>query len=154
MKAPHTRLDTYRRSPAESDEGMISVLVTDDSHTIRLMLREWLSEAGYAVDEAADGQQALNKLQAADGQMIVLLDYQMPVLDGYQVLQHASAAGLVPPRYSYVIISAAVDHFPAEFTSLLRQMGIQILPKPFDRDTILGVTRFLAMRMGAADAAR
>lgn len=132
---------------------MISVLVTDDSHTIRLMLREWLHEAGYTVDEAADGQQALDKLHASDGQMIVLLDYQMPVLDGYQVLQQASAAGLVPPRYSYVMISAAIDQFPPEFTSLLRHMGIQILPKPFDRDTILGVTRFLATRMGAASGA-
>ncbi len=137
----------------ESDQGMISVLVTDDSHTIRLLLREWLTEAGYAVDEAADGQQALDKLQASDGQVIVLLDYQMPVLDGYAVLQRASAAGLVPPRYSYVMISAAVDQFPSEFTLLLRQLGIQILPKPFERDTILGVTRFLAARMGAASDA-
>jgi CheY-like chemotaxis protein len=132
---------------------MISVLVTDDSHTIRMLLREWLTEAGYAVDEAADGQQALDKLKACDGQMIVLLDYQMPVLDGFEVLRQASIAGLVPPRYSYVMISAAVDQFPAEFTSLLRQLGIQILPKPFDRDTILGVTRFLAMRMGAMSGA-
>ncbi len=112
-----------------------------------MLLRTWLTEAGYAVDEAADGQQALDKLRACDGQVIVLLDYQMPVLDGYEVLRHASADGLLPPRYSYVMISAAVDSFPPEFLTLLRQLGIQILPKPFERDTILDVTRFLAARM-------
>lgn len=126
---------------------MISVLVTDDSQTIRVLLRSWLQEAGFTVDEAADGQQALDKLQASDGHVITLLDYQMPVLDGYQTLQRASAAGLLPPRYSYVMISAAVDEFPPEFLTLLRQLGIQILPKPFERDTLLGVTRFLATRM-------
>lgn len=126
---------------------MISVLVTDDSQTIRVLLRSWLSEAGYTVEEAADGQQALDKLQATDEQMIVLLDYQMPVMDGFEVMRRASAAGLLPPRYSYVMISAAVDEFPAEFLTLLRQLSIQIMPKPFDRDTILGVTRFLAARM-------
>lgn len=134
----------------ESEQGMISVLVTDDSHSIRLLLRDWLTEAGYDVDEAADGQQALDKLQTSDGRVIVLLDYQMPVMDGYEVLRRASAAGLLPPRYSYVMISASVDQFPPEFLTLLRQLGIQILPKPFERDTLLGVTRFLAARMGAS----
>lgn len=119
-----------------------------------MLLRTWLAEAGYAVDEAEDGQQALDKLHTSDGPVIVLLDYQMPVLNGFEVLRHASAAGMLPPRYSYVMVSAAVDEFPPEFLTLLREMGIQILPKPFDRDTILGVTRFLAARMGAVDAAR
>jgi CheY-like chemotaxis protein len=71
----------------------------------------------------------------------------MPVMDGFEVMRRASDAGLLPPRYSYVMISAAVDEFPAEFLTLLRQLSIQIMPKPFDRDTILGVTRFLAARM-------
>lgn len=126
---------------------MISVLVTDDSHTIRLLLREWLTSAGFAVEEAADGQQALDKLMTSDGRMIVLLDYQMPIMDGFEVMRRAAAANLLPPRFSYVMISAAIDQFPPEFNILLRQLAIQILPKPFDRDTILGVTKFLAARM-------
>jgi hypothetical protein len=51
------------------------------------------------------------------------------------------------------MISAAVDHFPQEFNTLLRQLSIQILPKPFDRDTILSVTKFLAARMDASASA-
>ncbi|HEX9035686.1 MAG TPA: response regulator [Ktedonobacterales bacterium] len=129
---------------------MVSVLIADDSQTVRMLLREWLTQAGYAVDEAADGQQALAKLQTITGRVVVLLDYQMPVMDGYEMLRQAAGAGMLPPRFSYVMISAAVDTFPPEFLVLLRQMGIQILHKPADRDTVLGVTRFLITRMEQA----
>lgn len=133
---------------------MVSVLIADDSQTVRMLLRDWLTQAGYAVDEAADGQQALAKLQASAGKgderVVVLLDYQMPVMDGYEMLQRAAAAGMLPPRYSYVMISAAVDTFPPEFSTLLRQLGIQILHKPAERETVLLVTRFLIARMEQA----
>lgn len=137
--------------PKWKASGMVSVLIVDDSQTVRMLLREWLTAAGYSVDEAADGQQALTKLQAmsqaSGGRVVALLDYQMPVMDGYELLRRAAAAGMAPPRYSYVMISAAVDTFPLEFLTLLRQLGIQILHKPADRETVLDVTRFLIERM-------
>jgi CheY-like chemotaxis protein len=154
-KTPRRTRRTWRAAPSIGKAcGMVSVLIADDSQTVRMLLRDWLTQAGYTVDEAADGQQALAKLQASAGRsderVVVLLDYQMPVMDGYEMLQRAAAAGMLPPRYSYVMISAAVDTFPPEFSTLLRQLGIQILHKPAERETVLGVTRFLIARMEQA----
>lgn len=127
---------------------MQQVLIADDSATVRLMLRGWLEEAGYEVREAADGAQALEHIRSStdDEGIIVLLDYEMPKLSGYEVLQHAAAEGLLPPRCSYVVISALTSNFPSDFSALLRQLSIQILPKPFDEETLLYVTNFVAQR--------
>lgn len=127
---------------------MQQVLIADDSATVRLMLRGWLEGAGYEVREAADGAQALEHIRSsADADpLVVLLDYEMPKLSGYEVLQHAAAEGLLPPRCSYVVISALTSNFPSDFSALLRQLSIQILPKPFDEDTLLYVTNFVTQR--------
>lgn len=127
---------------------MQQVLIADDSSTVRLMLRGWLEGAGYDVREAADGAQALEQIRSSSDTdpLVVLLDYEMPELSGYEVLQHAAAEGLLPPRCSYVIISSLTHNFPSDFSALLRQLSIQILPKPFAEDDLLYVTNFVTQR--------
>ncbi len=131
---------------------MIPLLVVDDSNTVRLMLQGWLTEAGYDVKEASNGTQALEILRASEDRLIVLLDYQMPDLDGFEVLRHAADEGLIPPRCAYIAISSMAENFPPEFSALLRQHGVQILPKPFDRDTLLHVIQFVAERLNSVTA--
>ena len=62
------------------------VLVADDDATTRTILRRSLEAQGYRVDEAADGTEALDRLQAETFN-IVLLDLHMPRLDGREVLR-------------------------------------------------------------------
>jgi len=133
---------------------MAHVLVVDDSPTIRLTLRSWLEPAGHQVDEAADGAAALAQLAALPGPLVVLLDYQMPGLTGFEVLQRALAERRGPPDYGYVVISAMHGSFPPAFTELLRRLAIQILPKPFDAETLLAVVDFVARRLEVAAAVR
>ncbi len=126
---------------------MIPVLIVDDSATVRTTLRSWLTEAGYETREASDGLEALEALRASSEQMLVLLDYQMPRLDGYETLRRAAEEGLTAPRFAYVAISSMAASFPPAFSTLLRQLGAQILPKPFGRDTLLHVTQFVERRL-------
>jgi len=58
------------------------VLVADDSATVRALVRFELEAAGYAVLEAVDGQEAITTA-AGGGVDVVLLDVEMPVLDGF-----------------------------------------------------------------------
>ena len=63
-----------------------TILVVDDEASIRRTLREILEYEDYAVDEAEDGEEALQKLRA-NRYDVVLLDVKMPKRDGMEVLQ-------------------------------------------------------------------
>lgn len=64
---------------------LLRVLVVDDSRAIRRILRRALEGAGYAVDEAPDGEQGLDACRRAPPDL-VLLDMDMPVMDGMTAL--------------------------------------------------------------------
>lgn len=126
---------------------MIPVLIVDDSQTVRMTIRGWLTEEGYETHEASDGLEALELLRGSDTPMIVLLDYQMPRLDGFETLSRAVEEGLTAPRFAYVAISSMAMSFPPAFSALLGQLGAQILPKPFERDALIHVTQFVERRL-------
>ena len=64
---------------------MIKILIAEDNAINRELLRELLETRGYAVDEACDGQVALQMIEQARPD-ILLLDIGMPVLDGFAVV--------------------------------------------------------------------
>jgi CheY-like chemotaxis protein len=65
---------------------MIKVLIAEDNAINRELLREVLETRGFAVDEACDGQAALQMIEQIRPD-ILLLDIGMPVLDGYAVVR-------------------------------------------------------------------
>lgn len=79
---------TKQATPAQH-QGV--VLIVDDSPTIRKLVAMTLEEAGYSVVAAADGMQALGKLNGHSSELngrlpnLILLDITMPRMDGYQV---------------------------------------------------------------------
>jgi two-component system, cell cycle response regulator DivK len=64
---------------------MKRILIVDDKATSRELLRMVLEKQGYAIIEAADGEEALKKTRS-EGPDLVLLDLQMPIKNGYEVL--------------------------------------------------------------------
>lgn len=69
----------------------VTVLVADDSLVIRAVVRAHLEAKGYVVVEAVDGIDAVERCTATRPD-VVLLDIEMPGLDGYQVLASVKAA--------------------------------------------------------------
>ncbi|MBI1692511.1 MAG: Fis family transcriptional regulator [Bacteroidetes bacterium] len=65
---------------------MASILLIDDEKSIRNVLKDILQHEGYRIEEAADGEQGLQKL-AAQPFDLVLCDIKMPKMDGLEVLQ-------------------------------------------------------------------
>ncbi len=73
-----------------ADKNM-SILVVDDFPTMRRIVRSLLKELGFTnVEEAEDGQDALNKLKAGGFQFVVS-DWNMPNLDGLEMLKQIRA---------------------------------------------------------------
>src|SRR5438046_2135883 len=105
-----------------------SLLVVDDNSMNRIMLSRYITKLGYRSSLAENGRQALEKLQAEPFDL-VLLDVQMPAMDGYQVLEQLKADPRL--RDLPVIMISAVE----ELESVVRciELGAQdYLPKPFN----------------------
>lgn len=63
-------------------EPRARVLVVEDEHELRELIARWLETKGYAVVEAADGQDAVELLEAGLEPDVILLDLGMPRMDG------------------------------------------------------------------------
>jgi two-component system response regulator ResD len=61
-----------------------NVLIVDDEEPLRSLVRLYLEQEGFQVDEAVDGKEALQKINANQYNLVVL-DLMMPVLDGWEV---------------------------------------------------------------------
>jgi type II secretory ATPase GspE/PulE/Tfp pilus assembly ATPase PilB-like protein len=68
-------------------EPAVKVLLVDDEDSLRKVMRDLLERDGYAVSEARDGVQALDQIDRV-GPDIIVLDLNLPGLDGYGVLSH------------------------------------------------------------------
>lgn len=64
----------------------MKALVIDDSRAVRLILRNYLAEAGIPAAEAGDGRDGLDQLLADEEIGLVLVDWNMPVMDGLQFI--------------------------------------------------------------------
>ena len=68
------------------DKGMTRIVVADDDPVSRGLIRDVLEPEGYEVFEVSNGEEALIAV-AETRPDLILLDIQMPILDGYEVLQ-------------------------------------------------------------------
>lgn len=80
---------------------MKRILIVDDKASSRELLRTVLERQGYAVLEADDGEKALQKTRI-DNPDLILLDLQMPIRNGYEVLRELRQN----PRYAALPIIA------------------------------------------------
>ena len=85
-------------------------LVVDDDEMVRALSRDLLEDLGASVDDAGDGQEALDRFRQAQGHYdLILLDLVMPRMDGFTVCStiRALAGG---EEITIVVITAANDH--------------------------------------------
>ncbi len=102
------------------------ILVTDDEELIRWSLREHLTQEGYVVDEAVDGQDCLEKVQASMPDAI-LMDLKMPRMDGLRAL---AALRDMDVNIPIIVLTA---HGAIETAVEATRLGASAyLAKPFD----------------------
>jgi CheY-like chemotaxis protein len=109
------------------------VLVVEDERTIRRSIAGYLSDAGYAVDEAENGAEALDRIQHATPDVVVL-DLLMRVMGGrafVAALRQDARFGAVP-----VVLLPAAHDLPAAAEELQPRAS---LAKPIDLDVLLAV---------------
>lgn len=115
------------------------ILLADDEEALRELLREQLSAQGYAIDEAQDGVEAVEKLQQ-NSYHLAILDINMPRKNGLDVLRHIREQNL-PVR---VIMLTGRLGFSVGSESMLLGAD-EYITKPFDLDYLeMAIKKVLA----------
>jgi type II secretory ATPase GspE/PulE/Tfp pilus assembly ATPase PilB-like protein len=82
-----THFDLLEDATAHPARATVKVLLVDDEDSLRRVMKDLLERDGYQVSEARDGVQALDQVDRV-GPDIIVLDLNLPGLDGYGVLSH------------------------------------------------------------------
>lgn len=109
------------------------VLIVDDDRALRHVLAALLADAGHVVEQAADGHEALRRLEAG-GLDVVLLDIGLPGVSGLDVLTRARASASPP-----IVIMMTSDDTPETLLSAVRRQAWRFLRKPFAPSAIVEV---------------
>ncbi|UFZ01786.1 response regulator [Bradyrhizobium ontarionense] len=111
---------------------MKSCLVVDDSSVVRKIARRILEELGFSVVEAEDGEQAL-ALCTKNLPDAILLDWNMPVMDGYDFLGRLRR---LPdgdaPKVVFCTTENDIDHI----SRALNAGANEYIMKPFDKEIV------------------
>jgi two-component system chemotaxis response regulator CheY len=106
--------------------------VVDDSSVVRKIARRILEELDFQVFEAGDGEKALEICKQALPEAI-LLDWNMPVMDGYEFLGHLRRLpGGDQPKVVFCTTENDMDHI----TRALHAGANEYIMKPFDKDIV------------------
>ena len=113
------------------------VLVVDDEAQIRGVIRDTLEEAGYTVDEARGGKEALDRYRTTPAD-VVLMDILMPDQDG---LESILAFRREFPGSRVIAMTGGSDLIgDFDFLEVAKMMGARrALQKPFDKQALLDV---------------
>lgn len=114
-----------------------TILIVDDSASVRQMVAFTLRDAGYTVIDAADGQDAVKKAKSHCCQMVIT-DLNMPVLDGIGLIRQLR--GL--PEYKFAPIVMLTTESQAEKKQEGREAGATgWIVKPFKPEQLIAVVK-------------
>ncbi|MGW7265737.1 response regulator transcription factor [Streptomyces sp. NPDC054842] len=134
-------------SPAEGDREPQRILIVDDEPAVREALQRSLAFEGYGTEVAVDGADALEKVTAYRPDLVVL-DIQMPRMDGLTAARRMRGAGTTTP----ILMLTARDTVGDRVTGL--DAGADdYLVKPFELDELFARIRALLRRSSYAAAA-
>lgn len=132
--------------PVAPVAGPPIILIVDDSMTVREMLTMTLTRADYRVEQARDGQEALDRLRSGLHCDVILCDLEMPRMNGFEFLTHLrgdAVLGHLP--VAMLTMRSAEKHQQTAY-----ELGAQAyFTKPYQEDELLlGTSRLLKSRVG------
>ncbi|HEX3015423.1 MAG TPA: response regulator transcription factor [Desulfobacteria bacterium] len=120
------------------------ILIADDETQIRAVVRLYLENEGFSVEEAADGEEALSKLKTTNFSLLIV-DLMMPKVDGWQVCRDLRRESDIP----IIMLTARGE----EFDKILGfELGTDdYLVKPFSTRELVARVKALLKRAGNSD---
>jgi two-component system chemotaxis response regulator CheY len=119
-----------------------TILIVDDASLVRLYYRSILEAAGFRVEEALNGLEAIEKLLIAAADMLII-DVNMPQMDGFTFLSILRRKEL--PLSAIPALVTSTESGPADFAAARTAGANFYLVKPIDGETLV---KFAAMFCG------
>lgn len=122
---------------------MSKAMVVDDSRTIRMILANTLMELGYEVCQAANGKEAIAVIEKANGGIsLVLVDWNMPEMNGLEFLQHIRNDS----RFDQVpIMMVTTETEMPQMVRALEAGANEYVMKPFTKEIISDKLRLMGL---------
>jgi two-component system, chemotaxis family, chemotaxis protein CheY len=120
-------------------------LVVDDSRAMRTILSRFLKDLGYEVVQAGNGQEALDVLAITDDVDVALVDWNMPVMDGLELV---GACRQDPRLRKVTLMMVTTESEQSQIVRALAAGAHEYLIKPFTRDAL--VEKLDLLGLGAA----
>ena len=117
-------------------------LVIDDSTAVRTIIRRILSEVGFEVFEASDGQQALDCLKANGSLDLAMVDWNMPVMNGFDFIT-AVRGDHAHDQMRLMMVTTETEL--SQVAKALAAGANEYVMKPFTKDMILEKLTILGM---------
>jgi CheY-like chemotaxis protein len=125
-------------------DGRETILLVDDEHPFRSVMRAMLAFRGYTVLEAVDGAEAVQRYRDAHSQIdLILLDLQMPRMNGWDTLDKILE---INPAARVLLLSGGQTDPPPGRASADQANGI--ISKPFDTVVMLRTLREILDKPG------
>jgi two-component system chemotaxis response regulator CheY len=134
--------DTDVTPDTQTDEACMTkrILTIDDSRTIRDMLNLTLSEAGFEVLQAVDGQDGIDVLEKEQVDLVIT-DINMPKMDGYGVIRHIRGQS----RYNGMPVLVLTTESETDKRNVAREAGATgWMVKPFDPERLIATINKVA----------
>ncbi|WP_246859552.1 ATP-binding protein [Spirosoma sp. KCTC 42546] len=124
-------------------EGNVRVLVVEDNLMNQKLVLQVLKRLGYQAQVAADGQKALDLLNGNSFD-VILMDLQMPVMDGYETTRQIRSK----LKSTIPIIAMTAHALPSEQEECLKVGMNDFLPKPFQMEELqLLLRKYLSVKI-------
>jgi two-component system CheB/CheR fusion protein len=150
LELPVKVVDETAQEPAESTDDDLAdpekrgeskpprVLIVDDNANVRDLIEQVLQDTAASLDTACDGVDALEAIESADAEHdpydVVLMDMQMPRLDGYEATQRLRAGG-----YDRSIVALTAATMPSDEQRAMDAGCDAFVPKPIDSERLIEI---------------
>lgn len=119
---------------------MKKALVVDDSKAIREIERKYLEELGFIVVEAENGENALEVLKSNPDIELILLDWYMPVMNGYEFLKKMREN----QEWSHIkVMMVTTENQQKNIIEAIMAGANEYLMKPFDKEMLETKIKYL-----------
>ncbi|MDQ6996900.1 MAG: response regulator [Mariprofundus sp.] len=125
----------------------MKALIVDDAKVVRVALGRIMNQLGYETVKAEDGQQALDAMAEHPDTDVVMLDWNMPVMNGYDFLvtMREMPAHATKPK----VIMVTTEIGMPQMLKALAGGADEYIMKPFDKEMVAAKLEMVGLEIGA-----